>query len=62
MVKLQVDGQGLIPDMFRNLSAALSSPLHEEQEFYDDLDPSSCLPNPLQPDFNLYVRIGFLRA
>ncbi|XP_059483691.1 DC-STAMP domain-containing protein 2-like [Neocloeon triangulifer] len=57
-VKLQVEGQGLIPEMFRNLSDTLSAPLREDHDFLAELNPASCLPQPIQPDFDLYLRIG----
>ncbi|CAB3367403.1 Hypothetical predicted protein [Cloeon dipterum] len=53
-VKLQVGGEGLIPDMYRNLSESFSS--HKDMSF--DLHPSMCLPRPKQPDMVLYLRIG----
>jgi hypothetical protein len=57
-VKLQVDGEGLIPDMFRNLTKTLASSAQEQDDYYEDFDPSSCVPNPIQPNYALYVRIG----
>jgi DC-STAMP-like protein len=57
-VQLEVDGEGLVADMFRNLTRTLASSQHQQDDYYDDLDPSACVPDPTQPDFTLYIRIG----
>lgn len=57
-VQLQVEGQGLVPDMFRNISASLLEDETATEAPPEDLDPAACLPSPRQPDLNKYHQIS----
>lgn len=58
-MQLQVDGEGLVPDMFRNISRSLTEDENVTEET-PEFDPASCLPNPLPPDINKYYKISTL--
>ncbi|XP_066270347.1 DC-STAMP domain-containing protein 2-like [Branchiostoma lanceolatum] len=55
-IGMQVNGDGMLADMFRVLITSFD-PLAEEDFTFDT---SKCLPNPRFPDLSIYRKIGFI--
>jgi hypothetical protein len=53
MVGIHVEGDGVLADLYRSVSRAFK-PMGVKME----VDNIPCLPNPVPPDFESYIRIG----
>jgi hypothetical protein len=55
-VQLQVVGEGIVPNMYRNISSSMLAEERDDEE-PTELDPASCLPNPMPPELRIYYKI-----